>query len=210
MLHQTSVFSALRTYKVIITAVPTTIKGRNCSFDFLRLLKILPVFQYVCAQVNSGCFSKLRHTPAKSHSWRQGKHWALHLGNRYLVLLKLFASRFLYIFLHLPFQHIVSQGVWKNARPLHLSLPLYSGFREWKPRQALCGQSEVIPESVFLLAASWLAVETSDVPYVLILASGHLTSWVQVTPSASSSRAETDQFTQLQLFLQRFQLVVNL
>ncbi len=46
-----------------------------------------------------------------------------------------------------------------------------------------------------------LAVKTSDKPYILNLASGALRAELQASTSASLSRAETHQFTLLQLSL---------
>ncbi len=80
---------------------------------------------------------------------------------------------------HNNFQHFVIQLIWKNSRLLLLSLALDSD----RHRHFSANHGNV-RERVFLLAAlccdittSLLAVETSDVPFVLKLASGNLTSW---------------------------------
>ncbi len=117
----------------------------------------------------------------------------------------------------LTFQHCVIQEVWKNIRLPHLSWLRIQSVKEFSAnRRSFQRQCVLICCSTLsFLARSdnatiWLAVKTRDTPYVLKLASGDLTSRVKSTPSASLSRAETDQFTSLQLSLQLFCQVENL
>ncbi len=103
------------------------------------------------------------------------------------------------------------QVVLENTRLLHLSV--CSVFRQSRGifSQLQLFQRAFIPigcSTLCLLATgdagtSWLAVETSDVRYVLKMAPADNS----VSPPAGSSRAEADQ---LQLPLQLFRLVVNL
>ncbi len=78
------------------------------------------------------------------------------------------------------FQHIVIKVVWKNTRLLHLSLALYYFDRAFLTNYGSFQRAHV-PVGCSRLcsltkATSWLAVETSDVPHILKLASDYLTS----------------------------------
>ncbi len=84
-------------------------------------------------------------------------------------------------------QHIVIQLVWKNTRLLHLSLALYSvfkvetmtgSFRSFQRARLSIGCSRLCFLGTGNVATSWLAVETSDVPFVPKLASEDMTSRV--------------------------------
>ncbi len=79
----------------------------------------------------------------------------------------------------ITFQHFVVQPVWKNSRLLLLSLALDSDCDG--SLQTACvpiGCSTLRFLVTADIAIGWLAVETSDVPYILKLASDDLTSWV--------------------------------
>ncbi len=84
-------------------------------------------------------------------------------------------------------QHIVIQVVWKNTRLLHLCLALYSvfkmktmtgSFRSFQRARLSIGCSRLCFLGTGNVATSWLAVETSDVPFVPKLASEDMTSRV--------------------------------
>ncbi len=71
-------------------------------------------------------------------------------------------------------RHIGTQVFWQNTGLLQLSLALYSDC------DGAFGQSRRISESRCSIGCSalcFLAVETNDLPYVLKLTSGSLTSW---------------------------------
>ncbi len=88
----------------------------------------------------------------------------------------------------ITFEHI--RVVWKDARPwLALSANHGSFQRAWFS----VGCSIPCCLTTGDVSASWLAVETSSVPYVIKLASGDFTSWF-----AGLSRAEMGHFTPLQ------------
>ncbi len=84
-----------------------------------------------------------------------------------------------------------TQNLWRTVNIMKLQperpSALYSGFRKLSPWQFSHGsfQRACVPVGSCMLpfsgtgdvAMSWLAVETSDVPYVLKLASGVLASW---------------------------------
>ncbi len=81
-------------------------------------------------------------------------------------------------------QHFVIQLVWKNSGLLLLSVALNSKHdgtlsQTWSLQRARVpiGRSTLRFLVSGDIAMSWLAVETSDMPYVLKLASGDLTSW---------------------------------
>ncbi len=80
----------------------------------------------------------------------------------------------------------VIQVSWKNVRLPYLSLALYSdhyghvlaNHRSFQRAHIPIGCSMLCLSKTGDVAMSWLAVETSDVPYILKLASGDLTSWI--------------------------------
>ncbi len=116
----------------------------------------------------------------------------------------------------ITFQHFVIHWVWKNSTLLHLSLT--PKFRMWQDFQPIMSHFR---ECTFLLDAMAVLLSNRWCCYELIgcwnkwsasWSKSGLLNWqdeLQVTPSAGLSRAETDQFTPLQLSLQPFCLIMN-
>ncbi len=75
----------------------------------------------------------------------------------------------------IPLQHVVIRGVWTNTRFLHLSLAdcdqlFLANHRSFQKQHVPIGCSMLRFLATSEVATSWLAVQTSDVPYLLKLA----------------------------------------
>ncbi len=122
----------------------------------------------------------------------------------------------------ITFQHIVIQLVWQKHdfctsawlcthalenedREMHFS----ANHGSFQRVGIAIGCSTLYFFVTSYVAMSWLAVETSDVHYILKLASGDWQAELQATPSAGLSWAQMDQFTPPQLSPRLLHLVLN-